>query len=118
MIQIHDLAYTYPQHRKGIGPYSFSVKPGELLHITGSSGCGKSTLARCISGIIPHIYRGEMKGEVRVNGFRTSDTPLWRLAELAGFVFQNPRIHILGSTVEEEIIIGLENLGLEHAEIR
>jgi energy-coupling factor transporter ATP-binding protein EcfA2 len=88
-----------------------------MLHITGSSGCGKSTLARCISGIIPHIYRGEMKGEVRVNGLRTSDTPLWKLAELAGFVFQNPGMQMLGSTVEEEIIIGLENLGLDHAEI-
>jgi energy-coupling factor transport system ATP-binding protein len=118
MVTINELTYAYPQNTRGIGPFTFSVRPGEMLHVTGSSGCGKSTLARCISGIIPHIYRGEMRGHVLIDGCRTSDTPLWKLAELAGFVFQNPGMQMLGSSVEEEIIIGLENLGLAHDEIR
>jgi energy-coupling factor transport system ATP-binding protein len=118
MININDLTYSYPQHRKGIGPITFSVKPGEMLHVTGSSGCGKSTLARCISGLIPHIYNGEMGGEVFIDGRRTAETPLWKLAETAGFVFQNPAMQMMGSSVEEEIIIGLENLGLSRDTIR
>ncbi len=33
-------------------------------------------------------------------------------------VFQNPAAQMLGNTVEEEIIFGLENLGLSEREIR
>ena len=117
MVQIRNITYAYPQRPGPLGPFQFSADPGDIVHVTGSSGCGKSTLARCITGLIPHIYRGEMRGEVIIDGNRTSDTPLWRLSELAGLVFQNPAAQMLGSSVEEEIIIGLENLGLEKSEI-
>jgi energy-coupling factor transport system ATP-binding protein len=89
-----------------------------MLHVTGSSGCGKSTLARCITGLIPHIYHGTMQGSVRIGGLDTAEAPLWKLAETAGFVFQNPAMQMLGNSVEEELIIGLENLGLDRAEMR
>ena len=117
MLQIHDLTYTYPQHESGIGPYSLSVRPGEVLHVTGSSGCGKSTMARCAAGLIPHLYHGTMGGEVFVGGRATGATPLWELAETAGFVFQNPSSQMLGVSVEEEILLGLENLGLDRDEM-
>ncbi len=86
--------------------------------MTGSSGCGKSTLARCITGLIPHIYHGLMEGNVSIGGLDTTCTPLWKLSEIAGFVFQNPAMQMLGNSVEEEILIGLENLGLDRAEMR
>jgi len=116
VLQVNDLTYAYPQGRS-VGPCSFSVEKGEFLHVTGSSGCGKSTLARCISGLIPHIYHGKMTGEVLINGRSTLSTRMWELSELAGFVFQNPSMQMLGNTVEEEIILGLENLGLDRAVI-
>ncbi len=118
MVQITDLSYTYPQNGRGIGPFSFSVKPGEILHVTGTSGCGKSTLARCVTGLIPHIYNGTMRGRVRIDGRVTEDTPLWKLSRLAGFVFQNPSMQMLGNSVEEELIIGMENLGLGRGEMK
>ncbi|HOO72988.1 MAG TPA: ATP-binding cassette domain-containing protein [Spirochaetota bacterium] len=117
MLQVTNLAYTYPQKRS-VGPFSFSAREGDLIHVTGSSGCGKSTIARCITGLIPHLYHGEMSGEVLVSGMNTADQPLWKIAEKAGFVFQNPAMQMLGNTVEEEIILGLENLGLNQDEIK
>ena len=42
-------------------------------------------------GLIPHLYHGEYSGEVWLNGYRNSE--------------------------EDEIIFGLENLGLAHDEI-
>ncbi len=30
--------------------------------VTGPSGCGKSTLARCLTGLIPHLYHGALGG--------------------------------------------------------
>jgi len=80
--------------------------------VAGPSGCGKSTLARCLTGLIPHLYRGTLSGEVWVDGLRTAEAPLWQLAERAGLVFQNPASQMLARSVEEEIVFGLENLGL------
>ncbi len=99
-------------------PVSLEVAPGEITLVTGPSGCGKSTLARCLMGLIPHLYHGELSGEVWVNGYRTSEAPMWQLAEKAGMVFQNPAAQMLAPTVEDEIIFGLENLGLERDEIK
>jgi energy-coupling factor transport system ATP-binding protein len=109
--------YRYPQHGHGLPATTLSVSPGELVLVQGPSGCGKSTLARCLTGLIPHLYRGELSGAVWVNGMRTVDAPLWRLAEGAGMLFQNPAAQMLAASVEEEVIFGLENLGLPPDEI-
>jgi energy-coupling factor transporter ATP-binding protein EcfA2 len=106
------VAYRYPQNSRGLAPVSFSLPLGEFLLVTGISGCGKSTLARCLTGLIPHLYRGKLSGRVWLDGLPTAQTPLWKLAERAGLVFQNPGTQMLAETVEEEIIFGLENLGL------
>ena len=90
---------------------------GEQVLITGPSGCGKSTLARCLVGLIPHLYRGDLKGEIWLDGMCTQTAPLWKLVEKAGMVLQNPQAQMLATTVEDEIIFGLENLGLVSEEI-
>jgi energy-coupling factor transport system ATP-binding protein len=94
------------------------VAPGELVLVSGPSGCGKSTLARCLTGLIPHLYHGSLTGIVWLDGLRTSDANLWQLAEWAGLVFQNPAEQMLAVSVEEEIVFGLENLGCSPDVIR
>jgi energy-coupling factor transport system ATP-binding protein len=90
---------------------------GDFVLFKGPSGSGKSTFARCLAGLIPHLYNGSMDGEVLLAGHNTKSHPLWLLAEYGGMVFQNPSTQMLGATVEEEIIFGLENLGLPKEEI-
>jgi energy-coupling factor transport system ATP-binding protein len=116
-VQARGIAYRYPQHDHGLRPISLSIEAGERLLISGASGSGKSTLARCLTGLIPHLYRGSLEGSVRLGGLPTADTPLWQLAEEAGLVFQNPAAQMLTESVAEEIIFGLENLGLPRQEI-
>lgn len=117
MIQARQVTFRYPSANRGLAPVSLDVQSGEAVLVTGPSGSGKSTLARCLTGIIPHLYRGSLAGEVQLNGGKTTDQPLWKLAEHAGMVFQNPASQMLAPTVEEEIIFGLENLGLPREEI-
>ena len=117
MLRAKEVSFRYPQEGHGLKPISLDINPGELTLVTGPSGCGKSTLARCLMGLIPHLYNGELSGEVWLDGQRTSDVPMWQLAEKAGMVFQNPTAQMLAPSVEEEIIFGLENLGLSHAKI-
>ena len=118
MLRAKQVSFQYPQDGHGLSPVSLEIVPGELTLVSGSSGCGKSTLARCLMGLISHLYHGELSGEVWLNGYRTSEVPMWQLAEKAGMVFQNPAAQMLAPSVEEEIVFGLENLGLKRSEIK
>jgi len=117
MLSAQEVSFQYPHQARNLSPTSLQLLPGEFTLITGPSGSGKSTLARCLSGLIPHLYHGNFKGEVWLDGFRTSDLPIWRLAEKVGMVFQNPAAQMLAPTVADEIIFGLENLGLDREDI-
>jgi energy-coupling factor transporter ATP-binding protein EcfA2 len=117
LLQVHEVSFAYPQDGRGLRPVSLQIEAGEAVLVGGPSGCGKSTLARCLAGLIPHLYRGELGGEVRIAGENTADLELWRLAEQVGMVFQNPAAQMLASTVEDEILFGLENLGLPRDEM-
>jgi energy-coupling factor transporter ATP-binding protein EcfA2 len=115
LVEAAGAAFHYPGRGRAVGPFSLSVHAGELHHIRGPSGCGKSTFARMLAGLIPHLYRGELFGEVRAGARRTVDAPLWQLTARVGMVGQNPAAQLLAATVRDEIIFGLENLGLSRA---
>ncbi|MFZ5856708.1 MAG: ABC transporter ATP-binding protein [Chloroflexota bacterium] len=117
MLRAEHVSFRYPQEGHGLPSVSMQAEAGKITLVTGPSGCGKSTLARCLMGLIPHLYHGELSGEVWLNGYRTSEVPMWQLAEKAGMVFQNPAAQMLSPSVEDEIIFGLENLGLGRDEI-
>ena len=117
IIRSENLSFIYPENQRGLNSISLSIQPGEAVFIRGSSGCGKSTLARCLCGIIPHLYNGSYSGEVWLDGLNVEKEPLWKLSEKSGLVFQNPNLQILAPFVEEEIIFGLENLGLDRGNV-
>jgi len=117
LLEARTVSYQYPGSTRGVTPFSLSAARGDFISIEGPSGSGKSTIARCLSGLIPHLYHGTMQGEVKVGGHLTHTQPLWQLAEHCGMVFQNPASQMLGLSVEEEIIFGLENLGLDAEQI-
>lgn len=119
-IQIKDLTYRYPTAEKNIlNGVTLSVKQGELCAVVGANGSGKTTLCNVIRGFIPHFYKGEISGQVKLNGKNIQDEDMGNLALEIGFVFQNPFTQISGvaSTVYEELAFGLENMGVEPEEI-
>ncbi len=118
ILQAQAVSYRYPQNNHGLASTSLAWERGDVALVAGPSGCGKSTLARCLTGLIPHLYHGQLDGSVLVDGLQTTSVPLWQVAERAGLVFQNPASQMLTLSVEEEIIFGLENLGLPRVVIR
>jgi energy-coupling factor transport system ATP-binding protein len=96
---------------------SLTLERGELLLVAGSSGCGKTTLIRCINGLIPRSYRGDLNGRVLLHGQDTSAFSLARISQNVGTVLQDPERQILGTHVFAEVAFGLENLGLPREEI-
>ncbi len=118
VLQADNISFIYPQKNYGLAPVSLSLAENEGIFISGDSGSGKSTFTRCLSGLIPHLYRGEFSGKVLVQGESTQDLPMWELASRIGLVFQNPAHQMLAPSVEAEILFGLENLGLKRTEMK
>jgi energy-coupling factor transporter ATP-binding protein EcfA2 len=119
LLEVDSLTFRYRRATEpAIRDLSFTMNPGEVLLVAGPSGCGKSTLIRAINGLIPHSYRGELSGSVRVAGHVTSETRLRDLAELVGTVLQDPSKQLVASTVAGELAFGPENLGMARSEIR
>jgi len=115
---VEDLSFRYSRREDtAIRGMSFSANPGEVLLIAGASGCGKTTLIRCINGLIPRTYKGEMSGRVLVHGEDIAKWPLSRISQEIGTVLQDPERQILGTKVLNEIAFGLENLALPRPEI-
>ena len=93
---------------------NFSIAEGEFVAIIGTNGSGKSTLAKHFNALLKPTA-----GKIFVNGLDTSeDENLWAIRENVGMVFQNPDNEIVAAIVEDDIAFGLENLGIEPAEIR
>lgn len=70
---------------------SGNIPAGRCVVLCGGSGCGKSTLLRCLNGLIPQFYEGELKGFCRLDGHDTADLSIGEIGELAASVFQDPR---------------------------
>lgn len=117
IVAAEQAAYQYGGCGTSIGPFDFEAGPGEFHLLAGPSGCGKSTLARLLSGVIPHLYRGQLHGRVTIDGRPTEAVPLWELSARVGLVSQNPAAQLLTSTVGDEIAFGLENSGMAADEI-
>lgn len=119
IVEIRGLAYTYPgSSEPALINVNLTLEKGDFTILTGLSGCGKTTLCRCLNGLIPHFYSGELKGDVIVAGLSVRDNPISDLAQHVGFVFQNPENQLFALSVEKDIAFGLENLALPREEIR
>jgi energy-coupling factor transporter ATP-binding protein EcfA2 len=115
---IENLSFRYHSRNElALQNISFSVEKGEILLIAGASGCGKTTLARCINGLIPRSYKGEIQGHLLIQGKEMRNKPLAQVSRNIGTVLQDPERQILGTRVVNEVAFGLENLGLPRAQI-
>ena len=95
-----------------------SIPKGRCVVLCGGSGCGKSTLLRCINGLIPQFYEGELKGYCRLDGRDTDGLSIGEIGELAASVFQDPRSQFFTVNSSNEVAFGLENHGLPQEKIR
>jgi energy-coupling factor transport system ATP-binding protein len=97
---------------------SWQVAEGTVTLVVGPSGSGKTTLLRCVNGLVPHFHGGRFGGSVRVRGADTRARGPRDLAAVVGMVFQDPETQLVTDRVEDEIVFGLENLGIERRAMR
>ncbi|HEX5589378.1 MAG TPA: ABC transporter ATP-binding protein [Candidatus Limnocylindrales bacterium] len=103
LVEVRHVRYGY-----GVGlepavrDLDVGIAAGERVAFVGPNGSGKSTLLRLIAGLLRPAA-----GSVRIYGLDPARAPAQRLANLAGFVFQDPELGFLGDTVTDEIRLGL-----------
>ena len=119
MIEFKNVSFSYSgQSHGGLKNFSLTVQEGEFILLCGRSGCGKTTVTRLVNGLIPHLFPGELTGSVLVNGMEAAGTPMYRIAEKTGSVFQNPRTQFFNVDTDSEIAFGMENAAIPPRELR
>jgi len=118
-IVLENVTYTYSGGTKpALDAIELRVRQGETLMVTGPSGAGKTTLCRCLNGLIPHYFRGKIRGNVIVNGTNTRESTISALSHVVGLLFQDPASQLVNPTVIDEVAFGPENYGVAPSEIR
>ncbi|MFQ6942585.1 MAG: ABC transporter ATP-binding protein [Collinsella intestinalis] len=120
IIEMECVSFSYGTAADGayaLKDIDLSVEEGTFVGLIGPSGAGKSTLASAITGAIPHHYRGRPFGSTLVAGLDTCEASLTDIAKVVGSVLQDIDAQMVASVVEDELLFGLENFGIDHREI-
>lgn len=117
MIRAENLRHVYKGtagDKVALDGLSFTINAGEFVAIIGTNGSGKSTLAKHFNALLLPT-----DGQIFIDGLNTAqEENLWSIRENVGMVFQNPDSEIVAAIVEDDVAFGLENLGIEPAQIR
>ncbi|MDQ3383114.1 MAG: ATP-binding cassette domain-containing protein [Actinomycetota bacterium] len=119
MIVFESVGFGYDgAEREVLRDVDLTIPEGDLCVVVGRTGSGKSTLLGAINGLVPHFTGGTLRGQVLVQGHSTRTTRPRELAEVVGYVGQDPLAGFVTDTVEEEVAYGMEQLGLGPATMR
>jgi energy-coupling factor transporter ATP-binding protein EcfA2 len=108
-----DLTYAYPGYPPVVAlkDVNLSIRQGEIVGVVGQNGSGKSTLVKSFVGLLRPT-----KGRVLVNGRDLRGRPVGEMAREVGLVLQNPDYQLFTASSREEILFGLQNIGIEGPE--
>ena len=114
VISIKNIHFNYQDQdtREALSDVSLDVYEGEWLAIIGHNGSGKSTLAKMMNGLLE-----ASSGEIYINGQLLTEDTVYEARRKVGMVFQNPDNQFVGTTVEDDIAFGLENIGMPRDEM-
>jgi energy-coupling factor transport system ATP-binding protein len=118
IVSIAGLTVAYAgADRPAIDGLDLEVATGEYIGIMGLNGAGKTTLGLCLNGVVPHALPAEVSGKLFVAGIDPRMRAVHDMARTVGIVFDNPEFQLSQLTVVEEVAFGLENLGVDPAEM-
>lgn len=113
VLQVSNLLYQYTPDIIALQSVNLTIRRGEFVALIGRNGSGKTTLTKHFNGLLKPT-----DGEVVVDGMNTKKFNTSILAQVVGYVFQNPDHQIFSNSLERELAYGLKNAGLDDAEIK
>jgi len=119
VIRFDGVTVTYPEATAPVlSDVDLEIDDGEMCLVIGRTGSGKSTLLRSINGLVPHFSGGRLTGRVTVAGRDTRECRPRDLADVVGFVGQDPLSGFVTDSVEDELAYGMESLGVSPSVMR
>lgn len=115
--ELREVSYSYLGRFKALDGVSLNIRKGERVTLLGANGSGKSTLLLILAGL---AFPGE--GTVRFFGETLEEKSFTNIhfqrnfRTRVGIVFQNSDIQLFNSSVEDEMLFGLIQLGLPKKE--
>jgi energy-coupling factor transport system ATP-binding protein len=110
--------FGYPDGPDALVGVDLDVPAGDIVLVVGDSGSGKSTLLRATNGLVPHASGGRFAGTVVTFGRDTRTHTPRELADVVGFVAQDPEAQFVVDRVEHDVAFVLENLGMTDVVMR
>jgi energy-coupling factor transport system ATP-binding protein len=117
-ITYRDVRFGYPDGPDALRGVDLTVPTGDVVLVVGPSGSGKSTLLRAANGLVPHASGGRFAGSVVTFGRDTRTHAPRALADVIGFVAQDPEAQFVVDRVEHDVAFVLENLGQSDVTMR
>ncbi len=119
-VVLNNLSFTYQgAETPALNNVSLKINPGEFVVINGPSGAGKTTLARAVSGVLAHAYGGTITGTISLYGkYADEYKDVTELSSKVGMVFDDADAQLIFTTVEEEILTGLETRNLSESDVQ
>ncbi len=105
-VEFTNVGFSYSHNSPVLHSISFSIERTEHVMLAGTIGAGKSTALKLAVGLF-----APDKGSIRVDGISPSIPSLYEIVKRIGVALQNPSDQIFCSTVREEMLYGLRNLG-------
>ncbi len=119
IIEIADFSWRYINSDvTAIKNVNLTIEEGKFVGVIGQNGSGKTSLAYAIDGLIPGQYHGIKEGTVKVMGTEVEAYHNGVLQKVVGMVFSDPEAQFTAMTVEDELVFGMENLGMSIPEIK
>ncbi|MBQ4414652.1 MAG: ATP-binding cassette domain-containing protein [Methanomicrobium sp.] len=119
-IKFDNFSYTYPSgSHPALTGIDLDIKKGECILVNGTTGAGKTTFCLAAAGILTHEYEGSSAGTITIFGKDVRDYQnMGDIGKKIGVVFDDADAQLIFTTVEEEVLSGLENRGLSSADVK
>ena len=118
IIKFEDFSFRYDsQAEPTLHNLNLEIHAHEKILVLGPSGSGKSTFGKCLNGLIPQAYPGEIKGHLSIHGKNIFDQSIGDLSHQVGTVLQDTSAQFVGLTVAEDVAFSLENDQMSNQEM-
>lgn len=110
MFNIYNLSFNYKDQPLILDGFSAEYEKGDIIAVKGPSGSGKTTVLHLFCGVIPKIFKGDLRGRITILNEDIESFLLQELAPHVSILMQQPDYQLFFPIVEQELSFAPENL--------